>query len=366
VTVGNDGTARRWAAGTGTVLRLQSAGGPAVNAVVGGPDGHTVLTAGEDGLARLWDARTAREIDDHAQCGLPASALLSCLSMGLLNHQLTFMTAADLSPDGRLVATGGADGTAFVYDAHSGRMVAQLKGDHGRVEGVAFSPDGRRVATAAGDGTARVWDVADGHPIAVMRGHASVDGPVGPDRSVNAVAFLPDGRRIATGGADGTVRLWDAASGRELRVFRVTSDSILEVAASPDGRYLAAPFDETARVWDAATGRTVANLTDHDGLVYSVGFSPDSRALVTGGQDLTARIWEIPSGRPLGVLRGHTASLETSRFSADGRTILTGADDGTARVFPCDACGSPEQLIERARARVTRALTAAERRRFLS
>jgi WD40 repeat protein len=119
-------------------------------------------------------------------------------------------------------------------------------------------------------------------------------------------------------------------------------------------------------VWEATTGRTVANLTDHDGLVFSVGFSPDGRALVTGWQDLTARIWEIPSGRPLGVLRGHTAYLVTSRFSADGLSILTGADDGTARVFPCDACGTPAQLIERARARTTRALTADERRRFLS
>jgi WD40 repeat protein len=100
--------------------------------------------------------------------------------------------------------------------------------------------------------------------------------------------------------------------------------------------------------------------------VLSVAFSPGGRSLVTGGEDVTARLWELPSGRQLGVLRGHSGRVLDASFTPDGKGVVTASADATARVFPCDACGSFDTLVRRARERATRSLSPEERRRFLT
>jgi FOG: WD40 repeat len=161
---------------------------------------------------------------------------------------------------------------------------------HGRVSAVAFSPDGQYVVSGSYDGTAWVWEAATGRKVARMT-HG--DG-------VSAVAFSPDGQYVVSGGCDkrgenyrcieGTARVWEAASGRE--VARLTHDDwVFDVAFSPDGRYVVSGSeDNTARVWEAASGREVARLT-HDDWVFDVAFSPDGRYVVSGSWDGTARVW---------------------------------------------------------------------------
>jgi len=372
ITAADDGSVRRWDVGTGVVLRGHVAPRAPLRGTLGqlssiysaeaSPDGRTVVTAANDGTARLWDVRSGREIIHPTDCGWSASFPYSCLTAGVLTSTAAvvstggYLEAAAFSPDGRDVATAGPGGTAFVLDATSGRRLASLQGHEGRVFDVAFSADGSRLVTAGEDDTARVWDASSGRELAVLRGHR---------RDVYAAVFMPDGRRVATASEDGTVRLWDAEGGRLRRTFRLSHGGIVDIAASPDGRYLAAPVDEEARIWEVESGRTVAKLREHDGLVFSAAFSPDGHTLVTGGQDQTARLWDVPTGRPLGVLRGHNAYLISTEFTPDGQSVVTAADDGTARVFPCDACGSEQTLIRRARERVTRRLTASERQEFL-
>jgi WD40 repeat protein len=370
VTVSGDGTAKLWDTNVPVAFRGHGSqvgqGQPyQVTDVDVSPDGRSVLSSARDGTARVWEIATGREIFAPPGC-TPLRGLepgrWSCLAAGSIRG-LSLLNTAAWRPDGRAVVIGGDVGGAAVLDAFTGRELTELAGHHDRVNQARFSPSGERIVTAAEDG-ARVWRARDGNQLLVLRGHGTPPGERGK-AAVSAAAFSPDGRRIATAGSDGTIRVWDATTGRQLTRRHVHEGIVLDVDFSHDGTRITAPVGETARVWQIDGWREVAILRGHDGDVSETSYSRDGSLIVTGGYDGTARVWDATSGEPVAVFAGHTQTVLGARFSPDRRWVVTSSEDGTALVHRCEACAAPDELVRLAAARVTRALTPEERRRYL-
>jgi tetratricopeptide (TPR) repeat protein len=152
---------------------------------------------------------------------------------------------------------------------------------------VAFSPDGKCLASGSWDQTVKIWDCATGKELFALKGHAS---------TVEGVAFSPDGQRLASGSDDQTVKIWETATGKELFALKGHAGWPRSVAFSPDGQRLASgSADQTVRLWDSATGKELLALKGHAGLVWSVAFSPDGRRLASTNQDGSIHLWETMS-----------------------------------------------------------------------
>ena len=290
----------------------------------------------------MWQYRTNLERQaqlDQGQATLLAELATSQRLQGRLDSAFRLSVHAArlesrLGTRSAATALARAALAAVIWQSHWRTVLA---GHEDVIGSAAFSPDGARIVTASDDGTARLWDAATGKEIAVLRGHEGY---------VRSAAFSPDGARIVTASDDRTARLWDAATGKEIAVLRGHEGYVRSVAFSPDGaRIVTASHDRTARVWDAATGKEIAVLRGHEDSVYSAAFSPDGARVVTASVDRTARVWDAATGKEIAVLRGHKDLVYSAAFSPDGARIVTASGDGTARLW--DAATGKEIAVLR-------------------
>ncbi|MCP4700785.1 MAG: hypothetical protein GY862_28615 [Gammaproteobacteria bacterium] len=214
------------------------------------------------------------------------------------------------------------------------------------VNSVAFDSLGRWLVSAGNDARILRWSLPDGEKLSEWQAPAPV----------RAVVVSPDGTRIASGGTDNDITLWDTVSGEVLRTFSGHSERIFEtssLAFGPGGRRLAsASYDDTARIWDVESGETLHVLKWHNGEVNSVAFSPNGEFLATGGMDKRIVLWETASGRPVRLLRGHQNLVFTLRFSADGDRLFSVSNDRTLRVWDIDS-GATLRVLQGHEAGVT-------------
>jgi WD40 repeat protein len=238
-------------------------------------------------------------------------------------------------PDGKLLAAGGyKDVTLIDVDSHE--VTGKLPGQAGEVTALAFSQDGHWLAVASGlparSGEVRLYAVpADGlpggRPAHVLAGHKDL---------LLGVAFRPDGKVLATCGYDRLIKLWDTATGKELRTLKDHSDSVYGVAFSPDGSLLVSgAADRAVKVWDVATGTRLYTLSEPTDWVYAVAWSPDGEHVAAAGVDKAIRVWQVTraGGRVVHSVFAHEGPVTRLAYSPDGKVLYSLSEDCTAKAW---------------------------------
>ena len=195
------------------------------------------------------------------------------------------------------------------------------------VVSVAIAPDDRTALSGSVDKTLKLWDLASGNELRTFVGHSNL---------VTSVAIAADGRTALSGSYDKTLKLWDLASGRELRtIFTEHSHVVNTVAIAPDGQTaLSGGHDKTLRLWDLANGKEIRKIfTGHSGRVTSVAIAPDGRTALSGGWDETLKLWDLASGKELRTFTGHSGGVTSVAIAPDGRTALSGSYDKTLKLW---------------------------------
>ena len=313
VSAGDDGVLRLWDLVAETSIVMEGHKGPIERLVVS-PDRKWAATGGTDGEVRLWDltTRTGREL--------------------LPRHKLTVRDVG-FSPDGRQLISSGEEGTLVVWDVATGTAKVLARHAFGFRPAV-WTPDGAHVIAGGFDGSLGVFDPATG---GTMR--------PGTGTEIRCLAVAPDGTRIAVGDENGDVTLWSADLRTHETIGRHT-DVVRSVLFSPDGRaVLSAGGSTEVRVFDIATRTSRALDGNADGIKF-LAISPDGATVASAGIDSTIRLWPFAGGAAR-VLRGHGVEVKAVLFLPDGR-LVSAAEDDMLRVWTLDPGEPPTGVPLRA------------------
>jgi WD40 repeat protein len=304
-----DGT--RWSTHEPKLPPLRGHRGPVVG-VAFSPDGQRLASVGSE--LQLWDVTSGEKV----------------LTWPAGGREVVF------GAGGRRLVLAGPTDTVHVWDSPPRRELLVLP-EAGSA--VAFLPGGRELAVAGRDTGVGLWSLDRARPAGRLPGQG--EGNLsGHARPVRHLAVSRDGQWLATGGEDGTLRLWERTTGKVRHDLRAPGmpgahgEQVTALAFSPDGVLLAsAGMDEVVRVWEVATGKLVTTYTGHDERVLCVTFGPDGKAIASGGEDGKVRLWDSRTGQPLGPPLEHPEPVNVVRFQPGGNLLATGCEDPLIRLW---------------------------------
>jgi WD40 repeat protein/class 3 adenylate cyclase len=333
---------------TGSIKKLLRGHGRHVRSLAFTSNGKQLLSGSDDGTARLWDVDSATELrrfevkhDDGAavaftrddKYALVASndqtvriwnvdtgKLVRAISNGAAGQIWTFA----LSPDQKLLATGGHRGRLRLYNFEPGAELpvsSQFPTNRGQINCVTFTPDSKALFSSYWDHTISLYDVKTGKEIRRFEG---------PQANPRKIVCSRDGLRIASVYDDGVVRIWDVSTGKELRSIAAVSSTFLSVDLSPDGRLL---VTSDLRLWDAKDQTDRAAFTGHERGITSCSISPDGRLAVSGDQIGLLKLWDTSTLAELRTILAHGGGVDSVAFLPDGLHVVTAGRDEAVRLW---------------------------------
>jgi predicted NACHT family NTPase len=229
-----------------------------------------------------------------------------------------------LSPDGKIIATCGNNGTIRLLKVNNFNSFLSYQGHTNRVNSAAFSPDNTTLASASSDRTIKLWDCATGKCLKVLHSHTN---------SVASIAFSPDGNLLASASFDKTVKLWNVINGECLKSFQGHTDWVYSVSFSPNAKFLVScSRDQTIKLWEINTGVCSHTFHEHIGSVRCVAFCPDSKIMASGGSD-TIKLWNMETNNYLCDLQEHSDTVWSIDFSQDRRLMASCSSDQTIKLW---------------------------------
>ena len=270
-----------------------------------------------------------------------------------------------LAPGGKLVASGGGEGTVRIWNIENRRERAVLRGHTGRVLGLAWPPDGETIATGGEDNTIRLWNATSGKEIEVLAKlpkpvqalayssdgtmlAAAVDREImywklngrrelrvlhGHQRTISGLAFLPGRLELATFASDKTVRIWDLVKGRQLVVMEGPIGHCYVLAVSADGKMIACVGGGRVHLYDAENRRPLNAIEPNARIICGVAFSPDGKLLAIGSQDKEVVVWDIQRNKERARLNGHNFAVGQMAFLPEGDTLITSSHDSSLKLW---------------------------------